>query len=165
MLTVTDEVAIAAELPEVFACFWDATLWPAITSHVKRIEMIQSHERFQRFRMTVEANGRAHTVESIRCCEPFQRISYRQTTPPAFLREHMGEWAFRAEGSAVLVRLTHQAVVDDEKAIAALKVRDADEASRVVSETLKANGARTMAAVKNHLETRPGTRAGQRAHP
>lgn len=155
MLTVTDEETIAAELPEVFACFWDATLWPAITPHVKRIEMVQADERSQRFRMTVESNGAAHTVETVRRCEPFLRITYRQLTPPPFLREHTGEWSFRAHGSAVLVRLTHQAVVDEEKAIAALQVRDAQEASRVIAQTLKSNGARTIAAVKEHLEGRP----------
>jgi hypothetical protein len=166
VLTVIDEETISADLPEVFACFWDATLWPAITPHVKRIEMLESGDRFQRFRMTVEANGQSHTVESERSADPFRRISYRQTTPPAFLREHTGEWSFHRRGNQVAVRLTHRAVMDEEKAIAALQVRDAKEASRRIAETLRANGARTIAAVKQHLEARaPAARTSEPPHP
>jgi len=154
MLTVVDEVMVKADLERVFECIWDATCWPRLTTHVKRIEMLEEGDRRQRFRMTVESNGRDHTVESVREAEPGEWIRYHQTRPPAFLKEHLGEWRFVAVDGGVRVDLVHRAEIDYDKALAALPASSPEEADRVVSTALKVNGSKTLLAVKEHLERR-----------
>lgn len=152
MLTVRDQHTIRADLASVFECVWNAELWPRITTHVKRIEMLEAGERSQRFLMTVLANGTEHTVESVREALPDQRVVYRQTRPPAFLEKHDGEWSFHSVPEGVRVELVHRAAVDYEKALSALHVESPAEADRLISGTLKANGSRTLLAIKAYLE-------------
>ena len=152
MLTVTDEVLVQAELRHVFACIWDVTCWPELTTHVKRIEMLEEGERHQRFLMTVESNGKDHTVESVRETEPGRWIRYRQVRPPVFLEEHSGEWQFVAVGNGVRVDLTHRAEIDYERALLELGASSVEEVEGVVSQALKINGSKTLLAVKSFLE-------------
>jgi hypothetical protein len=152
MLTVTDRHTIRAGLSAVFRCVWDAGLWPKITSHVKRVSFLESTDRSQKMLMTVVANGAEHTVESVREAEPDRHVRYTQTRPPAFLKTHDGEWHFSVVPEGVRVDLIHRAVVDYDKALAALNVGSAAEADRLISSTLKANGSRTLIAIKDYLE-------------
>jgi len=152
MLTVTDQHTIRAGLAEVFRCVWDAGLWPKITPHVKRVQFVEEGERTQTMLMTVLANGVEHTVESVREADPDRRVRYRQTKPPAFLHAHEGEWHFSIVPEGVRVDLIHRAVVDYDKALAALEVQSPAEADQLISSTLKANGSRTLIAIKNFLE-------------
>lgn len=155
-VSVFDEYDIASDIDSVYSSIWNAQLWPRITSHVKKIEMLESTERHQRMLMTVEANGRLHTVESVREAVPGELVTYRQTRPPVFLSEHTGEWRFTVTTGGVHLALVHRAVVDDDQAVANLGVATVDEAVELIARTLKANGARTVLAVKQHLESRPG---------
>lgn len=151
MVRVEDEIFIRAPRDLAFECFWDATLWPRITPHVKKIEMLENGAGRQRFRMTVESQGRLHTVESVRTAEGQRRITYDQTTPPVFLKRHSGEWLFDEVDDGVRIRLIHRAELDPEKleALDAATIADGEEA---VARNLGANGMRTMQAVKAHLE-------------
>jgi len=153
-VTVTDQHHIRAPLDAVYGCFWDATCWPEITPHVRRIEMLEADETHQRMLMTVEAKDRMYTVESVRDSVPGRSIRYRQTRPPAFLTEHDGEWLLEQTPSGILVRLRHHAAIDMDKALEALGVATAEEAVAEVRHTLKTNGERTILAVKRHLESR-----------
>lgn len=152
MLTVTDRHTIRAGLADVFGCVWNAELWPVITSHVKHVRIVDATDRSQKMLMTVEANGAEHTVESLREADPERSVHYTQTKPPAFLKAHDGEWHFYEEPEGVRVELIHRAVVDYDKALAALNVSTAAEADHLISATLKANGSRTLIAIKNYLE-------------
>ena len=161
MLTVTDRHTIRAGLSAVFQCVWNAELWPKITPHVKRIEFLEATERAQKMRMTVLSNGTEHTVESLREADPDRRVTYSQTRPPAFLKAHDGEWHFRVVPEGVCVDLIHRAEVDYDKALPALNVSTAAEADRLISSTLRTNGARTLLAIKDYLERQ--TDAGLRS--
>lgn len=154
MLTVTDRHTIRAALSDVFRCVWNAELWPKITSHVKRVEMVESNDSAQKMLMTVLSNGAEHTVESVREADPGRYVRYSQTKPPAFLKEHSGEWNFSIVAEGVCVDLVHRAVVDYDKALSALNVKTNAEADRLISSTLKSNGARTLIAIKDYLERR-----------
>src|SRR5262245_9809634 len=134
MLTITDEIFVKADLQRVFDCIWDATCWPRLTTHVKQIEMLEDGDRRQRFLMTVESNGKDHTVESVRETEPGRWIRYRQLRPPIFLKEHSGEWQFVPSASGVRVDLTHWAEIDYEKALPAFAASSPDEVDKVVSQ-------------------------------
>lgn len=154
MLTVTDRHTIQADLSAVFGCVWNAELWPQITSHVKRIEMLECDDRTQKMLMTVLANGAEHTVETMREADPGRRVSYVQTRPPAFLKAHNGGWHFSVVPEGVCVDLVHHAVVDYDRALSALNVASAAEADRLITSTLKSNGSRTLIAIKQYLERR-----------
>ena len=155
MITITDEVLVRADLLVVFDCIWDATCWPRLTTHVKRIEMLESEKCQQRFLMTIESNGKEHTVESFREAEPGRCIRYRQIRPPIFLKEHTGEWQFVPVADGVRVDLTHCAIIDYEKALPAFAASSPAEAEEVVSNALKVNGSKTLLAIKRHLEQGP----------
>jgi hypothetical protein len=152
MLTVTDRHTIRAGLSAVFDCVWNAALWPEITSHVKRIDFVERSDRSQKMLMTVLANGAEHTVESLREADPGRRVTYRQSRPPAFLKAHDGEWQFSVVPEGVRVDLIHRAVVDYDKALAALNVGTEAEADRLIGNTLRTNGSKTLIAIKNYLE-------------
>jgi aromatase len=153
MLTVTDTIKINADLGRVFDCFWNPEYWPRLTDHVKGIDMLDSHETRQRFKMLVESNGKQFLMESERECVLDTSITYVQTQPPPFLRRHTGRWDFVADGDGVSVTLTHDVVIDEEKALELLPVSTVEEAKRMIGENLKRNGSLTMNAVKRYLET------------
>jgi uncharacterized protein YndB with AHSA1/START domain len=152
MVRVQDEITIRGPIDKVFRCFWDAELWPVLTPHVKRIEMIERSPSSQRFLMTVESNGKSHTLETRRSADNNRRITYVQSRPPAFLRHHRGEWTFSVEGSDVRVRLLHEAVIDESK-LELLDAEDLQGAEATVARNLSANGRLTMSAVKAHVES------------
>jgi aromatase len=152
MLTVTDTIRINAGLSEVYDCFWNPEYWPRLTDHVKQIEMLQWNGMHQRFKMLVESNGKQFLMETEREGVLNSSISYRQTKPPPFLQRHHGRWDFVANGEGVSVTLTHDVVIDKEKALELLPVSTFIEAERLIGENLKRNGALTMTAVKRYVE-------------
>ena len=160
MLTVNDRHVIQAELSAVFDCVWNAGLWPKITPHVMRVNIVESDDHTQKMLMTVLSNGAEHHVESLRKADPQRRVTYTQTRPPAFLKAHSGEWHFDAVAEGVRVDLVHHAVVDYDQALPALNVRSHAEADALISSMLKANGARTLLAIKDYLE-RQGDRSAE----
>jgi len=157
MLTVTETIMIDADLSQVFDCFWNPQYWPRLTDHVKGIEMLDANETQQRFKMLVESNGKQFLMETERQCVLNSIISYRQTQPPPFLQKHTGRWEFVAGRDGVSVTLTHDVVIDEEKALKLLPVSNLDEAKRMIGENLKRNGSLTMNAVKRYLEQTPVT--------
>lgn len=165
MITVTDDHVLPGSLDRVFECFWDVERWPVITPHVKRIEMRSRTPDHQEFSMTVESGGALHAVESVRDAITNRRITYRQTRPPAFLREHTGEWIFEPVAGGTRVTLIHRAVLDLPGAPALLGVASALEAAEKVARALKENGSRTIHAVREFLESNrqaSGPNAGQK---
>lgn len=151
MIVVQDEVLIRAPLETVFGCFWEPALWTRITPHVRRIEMLDASAQRQRFLMTIETRGETHTMETQREAIPPTRISYRQSRPPAFLLRHSGTWTFSEEEEGVRVRLVHEAEIDASK-LAMLHADTVEHAESMVARNLRANGNRTMVAVKEYLE-------------
>jgi aromatase len=152
MPRVLDDLTIHADPAAVFACIWDPRLWPRITSHVKRVEVLEDGDRTQRFAMTVESNGRDHSVESIREAEPGRSVRYRQIQLPVFLLSHSGEWTLEPVAGGVRVHLVHDAEIDFERALPALGTSSREEAEAIVARSLKANGSRTLNAIKLYLE-------------
>lgn len=155
MLTVTDTIMINADLSQVFDYFWNPQYWPRLTDHVKGIEMLDANATQQRFKMLVVSNGKQFLMETERQCVLNSSISYRQTQPPPFLQKHTGRWEFVAGSDGVSVTLTHDVVIDEEKALKLLPVSNLDEAKRMIGENLKRNGSLTMNAVKRYLEQTP----------
>jgi hypothetical protein len=150
---VIDTVLIHGKLPEVFKCFWEAELWPQITPHVKRIEMLQNSATYQRFRMDVASEGKLHSVESERYAVPNESIRYQQVIPPTLFKKHGGEWHFAFKQGDVEVTLTHRAELNEQVVLEALKVNTLTEAEQRIGATLRKNGMTTIMAVKDLIES------------
>jgi hypothetical protein len=154
VLTVTDRINIDCSLDQVYSCFWRAELWPTITQHVKKIEMLDESTTYQRFRMQVLSNNKLFSMETERIGELNHRISYRQTTPPRIFDEHTGEWLFAQRGTETVVTVIHHVLINEEQARATFNVDTLSEAEQIIAATLKRNGSMTMMAVKELLERR-----------
>lgn len=152
MVEVADSLEIEGSLEEVYRCFWDPEIWPKVTTHVTRIEMLESTDREQRFLMFVASDGEVHEIETRREGQPLARITYRQTRPPVFLRRHSGEWRFVPVDGRVRVELVHRAELDPEIACKKFGGVSLDEARQRVSTALSNNGRRTMVAIKELIE-------------
>jgi aromatase len=159
VLEVTDIIVIESDLRSVFHWLWRAERWPEITPHVKRVQMLEEEKDRQHFRMDVLSDGKLYTVETQRHARPYGSISYRQTTPPSFLREHTGEWILRPVGSSIEVKVIHRADVDEEKAVASLGVATAEAALDRVRLALSRNGKLTLEVIKSRLESQPSSLA------
>lgn len=151
MSRVTDKIFIKAPIDRVYEYCWNATLWPKITPHVREIEIFDQSAEGHRMRMTVENEGKLYKVESTRTTVPCRRISYKQTTPPAFLSDHSGEWEFSAVDQETCVQLTHHFVAKD-TAAAMLGVPDSVDLESYIGERLTRNGLLTLSAIKAALE-------------
>jgi len=165
MMTVTDTTIIRGRLDEVFECFWDPTLWPRITPHVKQVEIIAWQGAHQQFKMCVEANGKPHWMESEREAVDGRRITYRQTRPPVFFLEHTGEWGFAEVDDGVQVTLIHRVSIDEAKAQEVLNVGSRAEAETLIQQTLKRNGRLTMTAIKRKIEGASAAQAAVEQRP
>lgn len=152
-IDVIDHESILGVQAEVFECFWRPELWPQITPHVKRIEMIHETENHQRFIMEVHAEGKKYVMESERSALAPQIITYQQSKPPAIFRSHGGEWRFEQQGPFTQISLVHSVDVDDEKAVAVLEVKTVEEAYEKIRTNLKKNGRTTINAVKKLVES------------
>jgi uncharacterized protein YndB with AHSA1/START domain len=160
MIVVKDEVVIRAALNDVFQCFWNPLVWTWITPHVKKIEMLEETACRQRFLMTVESNGQSHTVETNREAVPNASITYQQSRPPVFLRWHRGTWTFSSEPDGIRVSLVHEAEVNGSN-LAMLGAETLEQAEVTVTHSLRANGNRTLLAVKQYLESTESVPAGR----
>lgn len=152
MLVVTGEITINGSLDHVYACFWNAELWPRITPHVKQVEMVEQDQHRQRFRMVVESRGKQYQMETERCSFPNEMITYRQAHPPPIFRKHSGDWKFRQTENGVQVQLTHRVVLNQEMAKKVLGLNSISAVTETVTSILKNNGSTTMSAIKAFVE-------------
>ena len=151
MTSVTDTLTIAAPLEQVYAYCWNAEIWPTITSHVRNLRMVVATATEQHFSMVVESEGRLYPVESRRTSKPNEWIRYAQEKPPIFLSEHSGEWRFQSVDQKTLVELTHRFVAK-KNARELLSLAADVNVETFIGDRLKANGVRTLCAIKNLLE-------------
>jgi len=152
MTSVTDNIRIRAPLDQVYDCCWNAAIWPQITPHVRKIDLLNAGNHTQHIRMVVENEGKLYTVESIRHTVPGASITYQQTTPPIFLSEHSGEWRFSSSGEETSVQLTHIFETKKEVARQVLNLAEDADVDAYVGQRLKQNGLLTLSAVKRVLE-------------
>lgn len=92
-----ETVAIASNAETVRRALHDVAAWPRVLPHVLEIEVRYDDGQYQEFYMTVDSEGRALRVRSIRNCRN-NLIEFFQPEPPAFLRHHAGCWRIRPLG-------------------------------------------------------------------
>ena len=116
MAIVRNQVAIEGELAYIFQCSWDFDLLCAFSPNVKRVEVLQSSAKVQRFKVEEEFSGTLCGYVAERTATSPTEISYRETKPLAFLRSHESLWTFRTHGEHVVVEAEERFDVDIDNA-------------------------------------------------
>lgn len=157
-----DSVSIDGAAEDVYEFVDRADLWTQRLPHVARALLIEDEPGVQTLEMDTRApDGSTHTTKSVRICFPYLRIVYKQTSLPALMSLHAGEWRFTpdpARPGAVLATSHHTVRIAQER-IADVLGADADlaKARKLVRDTLGANSMITLQHAKQFAESQPRT--------
>jgi ribosome-associated toxin RatA of RatAB toxin-antitoxin module len=151
-LVVKDGSLICGSVDQVYSLLWNAADWPRFAPHVREVEMLEESSERQHFRMCLETDGRAVVVETKRTGLRNRSIGYVQCRPPYFLKRHQGMWTITEKEHGVCVSITHEVVVDEEKALEVLGGASLDDAKKRIAETLSRNGLRMIEAIRSIVE-------------
>ncbi|MEF2529087.1 hypothetical protein [Streptomyces sp. CS62] len=104
---------------------------------------------------TLTADGSVHTTESVRVCFPHAgRIVYKQTTTPALMAAHTGEWSVIPDETGVTAVSQHSVLLREEAVERVLGPgTTVAQARQYVREALGRNSTATLALAKQHAET------------
>ncbi|SNT40093.1 aromatase/cyclase [Rhodococcoides kyotonense] len=152
-----DSLLIHAEPEAVYEFIDRADLWLDRLDHVARVRFDTTDDGIQELEMdTITPAGDSHTTKSFRIAFPSNRIVYKQTTLPALLAAHTGEWSFQRTDDGVLAASKHVVALRPE-AIREVLGADAtvDSARTLVKSSLSANSLKTLRTAKGFTETAP----------
>ncbi|MFF0066932.1 aromatase/cyclase [Streptomyces sp. NPDC005279] len=156
VLSFEDSVRVNGPAELVYDFLYRASDWPELIPHVTRLDLTEDVPGVQVMAMdTRTADGSVHTTESVRVCFPHAgRIVYKQTTPPALMAAHTGEWSVLPDERGVSVVSQHSVVLRQE-AVAGVLGPEADlaRARRYVREALGRNSTVTLDLAKRHAES------------
>ncbi|THA64128.1 cyclase [Streptomyces sp. A0642] len=156
VLSFEDAVRVKGPAELVYDFLYRVSDWPELVPHVARLELTEDTPGVQVMAMdTRTADGSTHTTESVRVCFPQAgRIVYKQTTTPALMDAHTGEWSVLPDESGVTVISQHSVVLREE-AIESVLGEGADlaQARRFVREALGRNSTATLNLAKRHAES------------
>lgn len=156
ILERTDSGTIEGLASDAFYCFWRAEMWPMLTDHVVKVDMLEEQEGYQRYAMHVQVEGKKYVMETQRISVAPRSISFQQPKPPVFMRSHSGVWSFEQGPSATKVSVAHRLDVDDEKAMETLGVGSVEEARRKIMGNLERNGMAMINSVNTFLLSTEG---------
>lgn len=156
ILERTDSGSIQATVEAAFHCFWRAELWPKLTDHVVKVEMLEEQDGYQRYAMHVNVDSKNYVMETQRISVAPRSISFQQPKPPVFMNSHSGVWTFEEGPSGTQVSVVHRLDVNDEKAIEVLGVASAEEARQKIMGNLQRNGMAMINSVNEYLKSHEG---------
>lgn len=157
IIELTDKGTIRGARAEVFSCFWRAEMWPQLTSHVTRVEMLEEQECWQRYALHVHVDGKDYTMETQRIAVPSHFISFYQPQPPYFMKAHSGVWRFEEDRQGdTHVTVNHRVVADDEKTMEALGMASVEQARSKLMQNLHKNGMAMINSVDTFLTEKSG---------
>ncbi|MFB7477172.1 aromatase/cyclase [Kitasatospora sp. NPDC056184] len=115
-----DRVEVDGPPEAVYDVLHRADLWPDRLPHVAAVELdtaaatpVTGGAEVQWLTMDTRAeDGSEHRTRSVRLCFPHRRIVYKQTTPPAGLLGHSGEWILTPHGAGTAVTAVHRVALD-----------------------------------------------------
>lgn len=155
--TFYDEVIVNGDVEDVYDFLNQADRWHERLPHVAEVACTESTPGVQVLRMTtVTKDGSSHVTESVRVCFPYQLIVYKQTTLPALMSLHTGQWTLQKNrDDTVTVRSWHTVTIAEER-IADVLGQDAgvDEAGEFLRHALGANSRATLGHAKEYAEAR-----------
>jgi aromatase len=161
IFSFSDRIVVKGEPREVYAFLHQADRWPERLNHVPRLDLrtdpdLLAGAEVQRMEMdTAGPGGTTHHSSSVRLCFPHTNIVYKQTSPPAGLLSHTGEWMVTPVSEGCLVIAWHWVALDP-AALSAIAGPDSDlaQARRTVRQRLGANSMRTMERARGFVEGR-----------
>jgi aromatase len=155
VLTFEESVHVNGPAELVYDFLYRAGDWPDMVPHVTRVDLTEDEPGVQRMSMETLTEYGTHTTDSVRICFPHaERIIHKQTTPPALLRAHTGEWSVVPEERGVTVIAQHTVVLREENIAAELgEQASVEHARRHVREAIGRNSRVLLAHAKQHAET------------
>lgn len=155
VLSFEDTVRINAPAERVYDFLYRAGDWPDLIPHVARLELTEDTPGVQVIAMdTLTADGAGHTTESVRICFPHAgRIVYKQTTTPALMEAHTGEWNVVSDENGLAVVAQHSVVLREDAVEQVLGAgADLARARRHVREALGRNSTATLHTARRYAE-------------
>ncbi|WP_279436306.1 aromatase/cyclase [Actinomadura sp. 7K534] len=160
LVTFDDAVTVDGDVRDVYDFLNEAQLWTRRLPHVARVSLEEDTPGLQILEMdTKTKDGQVHTTRSVRVCQPYTSIAYKQTVLPALLALHTGRWIIERHGGGVSVTSRHTVRINTER-IPEVLGDDADvrAAQDFVRNALSGNSLATLRLAKEHAED-----AGRRA--
>ncbi|MFI6875849.1 aromatase/cyclase [Streptomyces sp. NPDC050400] len=156
VLSFEDSVRINGPAELVYDFLYRVGDWPDLIPHVSRLDLTEDSPGVQIMSMdTLTADGSTHTTESVRICFPHAgRIVYKQTTTPALMEAHTGEWSVVPDETGVTVVSQHSVVLREEAVTRVLgPAADLTTARRYVRQALGRNSTATLELARQHAES------------
>ena len=156
-LTFTDTVEIDGSATDVYDFVNEAQHWCDRLPHVADVSLREDTPGLQVLRMdTLTPGGDRHTTESVRLCFPHHRIIYKQTTLPALMSMHTGQWDFVPVDGGATASSQHTVVIDGERIEAVLgEGSTVADARRFLRDALGANSRTTLEHAGAYARARP----------
>ncbi|MEV7503828.1 aromatase/cyclase [Streptomyces sp. NPDC093018] len=155
VLSFEDSVRVDGPAEKVYEFLYRVRDWPDLVPHVSRLEVTEDEPGVQTMSMdTRTADGSAHTTTSVRVCFPDAgRIVYKQTSTPALMSAHTGEWRVVADASGVTVTSRHDVILREENIRRVLgENAGVADAHRYLREALGRNSTVTLNLAKAYAE-------------
>lgn len=158
VFSFADEVTVNGPADAVYEFLYRSDAWPRRLPHVSRLDLAEDAEGVQTMIMdTRTEDGSTHTTESIRVCFGRDRIVYKQTTTPALMNAHTGEWTVVPDEDGVRAISRHTVEVKESAIETVLGAGATVETARGFLR--KALGGNSTATLKLAKEFAEGSRA------
>jgi aromatase len=161
LITFDDVVDVEGSAKDVYDFLNEAQLWQERLPHVAAVSLQEETPGLQILEMdTRTKDGSLHTTRSVRVCQPYHKIVYKQTVLPALMTLHTGHWLIEERsGGQVSVTSRHTVKINSSRVTEILGA-DADVAAAqaFVRGALSANSLATLRLAKAYAE---GGDAGQ----
>jgi len=161
LMTFDDSVTVDGSAKDVYDFLNEAQLWSQRLPHVSRVSLEEETPGLQILEMDTHAiDGSVHTTRSVRVCQPYASIVYKQVVVPALLTLHTGRWLIEErDGAGVSVTSRHTVRVNMARIADVLgAAADAATAQETVRRALSGNSTTTLRAAKTYAE---GSRGGR----
>jgi len=153
ILELKDTGLVNGDRADVFHCFWRAELWPKLTSHVKRVEILEEQEGWQRYAMYVDVDGKEYSMITQRIAVSPNSISFQQPKPAAVMLAHTGVWRFDEAPSGTQVTVVHRVHVNVDKSMELLNAGSPEQAREKLTANLHKNGMAMITSVDAFLKS------------
>ncbi|HKS46581.1 MAG TPA: aromatase/cyclase [Amycolatopsis sp.] len=157
LFSFDDAVDIDGKAQDVYDFINEAQLWQERLPHVARVSLEEETPGLQILEMdTRTKDGSTHTTKSVRVCQPYEKIVYKQIQVPALMTLHTGHWSFTERPGGGVRATSRHTVRINEANIGKVLGSDAglDDARTYVRNALSTNSLATLGHAKSYAEGR-----------